>query len=156
MFKLHCQFHFKCSVCESLVMEGRCQCGKISFQTPTSAPVWVHICHCLECRRQSGSAFGISAVFPVFTIPESEDLGCWTKHDPRGNDFHHYFCKVCGSRLLHTDGKTHCFVKAGCLDGLSRKMLDNAAHIFTKRAVVPIPDEAEQYEEVYPKGRKPW
>lgn len=69
---------------------------------------------------------------------------------------HHYFCKTCGSRLIHTDGKNRCFVKAGCLEGLTKEMLDKAAHLWTKRAVVPIPPNAEQYEEVYPKGYCPW
>lgn len=137
-------------------MEGRCQCGKITFELPLPEPLWVHFCHCLECKHQSSSAFGISAIYPYFVLPQSEYLGCWTKYDAEEGDFHHFFCKNCGSRLVHTDGKTESFVKGGCIVGLTKEMLSKAAHIWTKRGVVDIPPAAEQYKEGYPKGYQPW
>lgn len=43
-------------------------------------------------------------------------------------------------------------VKAGCLDGLSKEMLRSGIHIWTKSAVINIPEGAEQYEEEPPGG----
>lgn len=43
-------------------------------------------------------------------------------------------------------------VKAGCLDGLSKTMMRKAIHIWTKSAVVDIPEGVEQYEEEPPGG----
>jgi hypothetical protein len=30
----------------------------------TAAPLAVYVCHCTECQRQSGSAFGLSLAVP--------------------------------------------------------------------------------------------
>ncbi len=43
-------------------------------------------------------------------------------------------------------------VKAGCLDGLSKEMMRKAVHIWTRSAVVDIPEGAERYEEEPPGG----
>jgi len=138
-------------------MEARCQCGKVTLTLPLAEPLWVHICHCTECRLQSSSAFGISAVFPAFALPISNKyLACWTKVYESRNAFHHYFCGGCGTRLVHTDGKMEAFVKGGCIEGLTKDMLKKVTHIWTRSAIVDVPREAEQYEEDYPDGREPW
>lgn len=38
---------------------GGCQCGSVRYVL-TSEPLRVAACHCTECQRQSGSAFGMS------------------------------------------------------------------------------------------------
>src|SRR6185503_6909117 len=43
----------------ALPAEGGCQCGAIRYRL-TGEPVFLTICHCGECKRQSGSAFGMS------------------------------------------------------------------------------------------------
>ena len=43
-------------------------------------------------------------------------------------------------------------VKAGCLEGLNREMMRKAVHIWTKSAVIDIPEGVEQYEEEPPRG----
>jgi len=52
-------------------MQASCQCGAIAFKTPLPKPLAVYICHCDECRRQSSSAFGCSAIFPAFPLPKA-------------------------------------------------------------------------------------
>ncbi|KAK9775419.1 putative CENP-V/GFA domain-containing protein [Seiridium cardinale] len=143
-------------------MEARCQCGAVSFKTPLSKPLALYICHCAECRRQTSSAFGTSAIFPRFALPQTEELACYSRPTPSGHTLYwcasltdripilllivgSYFCKTCGSRLLHTTpGKNVVSVKGGCLDGLDWK---NAIHIWTKSAMVPIPEGSECYSE---------
>jgi hypothetical protein len=60
------------------IMEAQCQCGSVKFKTPTAKPLALYICHCESCRRQTGSAFGTSAIFPRFPIPVTESLSCYT------------------------------------------------------------------------------
>lgn len=71
-------------------MNATCQCGAVNFKTPLEKPLALYICHCHECRRQTGSAFGTSAIFPRFNLPSSELLSvyrlvssvffsCWCK-----------------------------------------------------------------------------
>ncbi|KAI0853490.1 Mss4-like protein [Daldinia vernicosa] len=115
-------------------MDARCQCGAVAFKTPLPKPLALYICHCAECRRQTSSAFGTSAIFPRFPLPRAELMSCYT-----------YFCRNCGTRLLHTTpGKNVVSVKGGCIDGLD---WSRAIHIWTKSAMVPIPEGSETYSE---------
>jgi len=126
-------------------MEARCQCGAVSFKTPSEKPLALYICHCLECRRQTSSAFGTSAIFPRFQLPETKLLSCYTRPTASGNTLYCYFCQQCGTRLLHTTpNKNVVSVKGGCIDGLDWR---KAIHIWTKSAMVPIPEGSEAYEE---------
>ena len=41
--------------------EGACTCGAIRYRM-TSAPLFVHCCHCTWCQRESGAAFALNAM----------------------------------------------------------------------------------------------
>ncbi len=87
-------------------MDVRCQCGAVHFKTPTPAPLSVYHCHCVECQKQSSSAFGTSAIFAadgVFPLsPELEaKMGLWTRPSEAGRTVDCYFCKECGVRIMH-------------------------------------------------------
>ena len=41
------------------VREGGCSCGAVRYRL-ASDPMFVHCCHCLNCQRQTGSAFVIN------------------------------------------------------------------------------------------------
>ena len=43
----------------SVSREGGCACGQARYRL-TSDPLFVHCCHCLNCQRQTGSAFVIN------------------------------------------------------------------------------------------------
>src|SRR5882757_2913395 len=110
-------------------MEGRCQCGQIRFTTPTPAPMAIYICHCTECRHQSSSTYGMTAVFPAFELKEPHPgaIKLHSRPNPHGRT-DGYFCTKCGSRLIHRPvshlgepAKT-LSVKMGCLDGMTKEM----------------------------------
>ena len=42
-------------------MTGSCFCGAVRYRL-TSAPMFVHCCHCLDCQKQTGGAFAINAI----------------------------------------------------------------------------------------------
>lgn len=66
-----------------------CLCGDVRITTP-GAPYRVGICHCLDCRKHSGSLFGIFAIFPeaaVTIVGETRDY--------QGR----HFCPRCGSSV---------------------------------------------------------
>lgn len=135
-------------------MEARCQCGAVSFTVP-GEPVGFYVCHCTECRAQSSSAFGITVSFPNFELPRSttDRLGVYVRPTDSGKTLRCLFCKTCGSRMLHlTDGGRTISVKGGALKDLGKGRLElaNAVHIWCKRALVPIPEGAEQYDEEPP------
>jgi len=39
--------------------EGGCQCGEIRYRL-IGEPIFLAVCHCTDCKHQSGSAFGMS------------------------------------------------------------------------------------------------
>lgn len=126
----------------------RCQCGAVSFRAVLPKPLSVDVCHCLECQKQSSSAFGVSAVFPVegmLPFPEAirPNVGMWTRKTDLGYTLECYFCKTCGVRVVHRsllpDGSSMptLTVKGGCMENLS---LEGARHIFTRTARIPVPE----------------
>ncbi|KAK1547096.1 glutathione-dependent formaldehyde-activating enzyme [Colletotrichum paranaense] len=136
-------------------MDARCQCGAVSFKTPLPQPLRLYICHCeewhvqqLSCtpsKRQTGSAFGTSAIFPKFKLPKADLMGVYARPTASGATLYCYFCRNCGTRLIHaTPDKNVVSVKGGCIDGLDWK---TAVHIWTKNAMVPIPEGAENHSE---------
>src|SRR3954466_15378005 len=45
----------------SVPREGGCACGSVRYRL-ASDPMFTHCCHCLNCQRQTGSAFVINLV----------------------------------------------------------------------------------------------
>lgn len=126
-------------------MEVQCQCGSVRFKTPLPQPLALYICHCESCRRQTSSAFGTSAIYPRFEIPDTELLSCYTRPTSSGHTLYCYFCKNCGTRLFHsTPSKNVISVKGGCITGLD---WTKAIHIWTNSAMVPIPEGSETHSE---------
>lgn len=128
-----------------------CQCGTISFRASRPEPLSKYVCHCTECQKQSASAFGTSAIFPsegMWPFPEhlQQHIGMWARRANSGNTVECYFCKVCGVRILHRvifkDGtpRPSLAVKGGCVEGFN---LEGARHIYTRSALVPVPEGSE-------------
>ena len=46
---------------------GGCACGAVRYRL-TSAPMFVHCCHCRDCQRQTGSAFVLNALIETDRI----------------------------------------------------------------------------------------
>lgn len=151
---------------KNMGMTARCQCSLVKFTTPIPKPLRLHACHCTECRHQSSAAFGLTAIFPYFELPEpvSELVGSYTRLTLSGREMECLFCKNCGARLLHRfrdvvpapgerPGPTATVnVKGGCLEGLDREMMKTAVHIWTRHAVVDIPEGVEAWEGAPPRA----
>jgi hypothetical protein len=137
-------------------MNVSCQCGYVTFKTPTAQPLAIYHCHCLECRKQSASAFGTTVLFPATPLfPLAPDLAAklkvWTRPTDAGNSMDCYFCPECGVRLMHrvknADGswRQTISLKGGVLEDLDWSTA-GAKHIFCRSAVVDLPDDAEKWE----------
>ena len=51
----------------TVMLSGRCACGDVRYRL-ASAPMFVHCCHCLDCQRQTGSAFVLNAIIETDRI----------------------------------------------------------------------------------------
>ncbi len=101
----------------ALPAEGGCQCGEVRYRI-TGQPIWLTVCHCNECKRQSGGAFGMSLrmrTADVTLIRGSPKR--WTRPSDYGDPVICRFCGTCGTRLWHepaASGFLH--IKPGTLD----------------------------------------
>lgn len=126
---------------------GRCQCGKVCYKS-AGEPLALYICHCLECQKQSASAFGISLQVSRadFHVVQGTPK-YWSRTTDSGKNLRCAFCPTCGSRLWHESdpvSKT-LFIKGGSLD--EPLDLSNAIHLWVTRKLpgVIIPEGAKQF-----------
>src|SRR5262245_65152510 len=83
------------------VREGGCQCARVRYRVE-GEPVAVGVCHCTECQRQSGSAFGMSLIVrkEAFRLLQGE-LKTFTRTADSGSPVLCAFCPECGIRIYH-------------------------------------------------------
>jgi hypothetical protein len=76
-----------------------CACGQLRL-TCEGEPQRVSLCHCLDCQRRTGSAFGVAAFF-ARTAVTTEGRAQTTRRladSGRGLTFH--FCPDCGGTVF--------------------------------------------------------
>jgi hypothetical protein len=130
--------------------EGGCSCGAVRYRL-ASDPMFVHCCHCLNCQRQTGSAFVINLLVEADRVevlsgdPEPVDV-------PRddGSTQRIYRCPACQVAVFSEYGRPEVkFVRAGTLDRPSDVEPD--VHIYTKSKLpwVTLPESAPAFEIYY-------
>ena len=124
----------------STTRDGGCQCGTVRYRIE-GTPLDLAVCHCTECQRQSGSAFGMSlAIRAADFHVVSGVLKSFTVLCDSGRTKTCTFCPDFGTRIYHQTDSRRMSVKAGTLD--DRTDLRPDAHYWTtrKQAWVIIPD----------------
>jgi len=118
----------------ALPIEGGCQCGALRYQIVTP-PLMIYACHCANCQRIAGSAFGLAATI-------TEDSLEFTSGTPQkvewlsdaGNERYGTFCGDCGCRIAHGQTPTNGILslRAGTFDDPS--WVAPSGHIWTRSA----------------------
>ena len=131
-------------------LEGGCSCGLVRYRL-TADPMIIHCCHCLNCQRQTGSAFAIN------TLIEADRVEILTGELQRvdaprddGNTQAIFRCPACQVAVLSEYSRADVrFVRAGTLDDPSRAAPD--VHIFTrsKRDWVALPGSVPAFDVYY-------
>ena len=141
----------------SETFDGGCACGEVRYRL-TSAPMFNHCCHCLDCQRQTGSAFVLNALIETDRI----DI---TKGEPRptsvptdsGRPHDVWRCPTCLTALWSDYGRRPAlrFVRMGTLD--DPMALKPDVHIFTrsKQPWVGLPADVPAVE-IYYEMEKLW
>jgi len=134
----------------STALEGGCACGEVRYRL-TSEPLFVHCCHCLNCQRQTGSAFVINVLIETDRVellagePEPVDV-------PRGKTGKQriFRCPTCQVAVFSRYTRASVrFVRAGTLDDPSRVSPD--VHIYTRSKLpwVTLPDSVPAFATYY-------
>ena len=130
--------------------EGGCSCGEIRYRL-SSEPLFTHCCHCLNCQRQTGSAFVINALIEADRVellggePRPVDV-------PRddGSAQRIFRCPTCEIAVYSRYSRPGVlFVRAGTLDDPG--LVSPDVHIFTrsKREWVQLPDSVPAFDVFY-------
>jgi hypothetical protein len=74
--------------------------------TVTGDPVRVSVCHCLNCKKRSGSAFAAQARWPAAQVNIAGQSKAFVMVADSGNSATYHFCPDCGSDVYYeNDGK---------------------------------------------------
>ncbi len=81
--------------------EGGCQCGAVRYVIE-GEPKLCYACHCTQCQRQSGSAFGMALLFGHWQIRMTGvEPAFYVRDGVGGRRARCAFCPECGSRIYH-------------------------------------------------------
>ena len=132
---------------------GRCACGSVEFVI-TDEPLFVNVCHCHRCQRESGSPFACNVLIEadrlelrsgaVAPIRVPTDSG-------RAHDIHR--CTACGAPMwsIYERLSPIRFIRVGNFDLESRAALRPKAQIFTQSKLpwVVMPESLPAFDGFY-------
>jgi hypothetical protein len=130
--------------------KAKCQCGLTELDLP-GPPKGLFVCHCTSCRKQSSSAFGLSAYYDYDSIPQLSTILTLRKFERPADSGYivtGYFCAACGTRIAHVNSRGYISVKGGAIEGMEKLDWGKATHVFTRSKLpwVVIPEGAKAYE----------
>lgn len=79
---------------------AECQCGAVTVWCE-GEPVRVSVCHCLNCKRRSGSAFAVQARWPEADVVVRGETREWVRVNETGSRATFRFCPNCGSGIAY-------------------------------------------------------
>ena len=131
-------------------LEGGCSCGAVRYRL-RSEPMFVHCCHCLNCQRQTGSAFVINLLIETGRVevvagdPQPVDV-------PRddGSTQRIFRCPACQVAVYSEYTRPEVrFVRGGTLDDPAQVSPD--VHIYTRSKLpwVELPGTVPAFEVYY-------
>jgi len=99
---------------------AECSCGQLSA-TCHGEPTRIAVCHCLACKRKTGSAFGFGAWFSEGDVTREGEASEFLRVGDAGGRITNYFCPRCGCTLFWKIDTTPgaVAVSAGCFADLS-------------------------------------
>ena len=133
-----------------MTREGGCACGAVRYRL-ASEPLFVHCCHCLNCQRQTGSAFVINLLIEGDRVdllsadPQAVDVA---RDD--GSMQRIYRCTNCQVAVFSEyGGPAVRFVRGGTLDEPAGVRPD--VHIYTRSKVgwLTLPASVPAFEAYY-------
>ncbi len=73
------------------IHRGGCRCGAVRFEV-RGAPLTVGLCHCSDCRRETGSTFLYYGDWPAERFSVTGHYGTYEGRS---------FCPLCGAPVFH-------------------------------------------------------
>jgi hypothetical protein len=136
----------------SFAGEGGCSCGEVRYRL-ASEPLFTHCCHCLNCQRQTGSAFVINLLIEADRLEllagEPKPVGV-----PRddGSTQRIFRCPTCQIAVFSEYTRPDVrFVRGGTLDDPT--VVSPDVHIYTRSKLdwVALPESVPAFDVYYDK-----
>jgi hypothetical protein len=136
--------------------EGGCACGAVRYRL-TAEPLIVHCCHCLNCQRQTGSAFVINLLIEADRVQLLADspLAVDAPRDD-GSPQRIFRCPTCQVAVFsqYTLPELY-FVRGGTLDDPASVTPDVHIYVRSKLPWITIPPRTPAFD-VYYEPRRLW
>lgn len=87
---------------EEVNASGQCLCGAVRIAV-AGIPVRMAQCHCLDCRRATGTGHASNAIFKAENVTINGATESFTVTADSGNVLTRHFCPACGSRTHITN-----------------------------------------------------
>jgi hypothetical protein len=82
-------------------IKGSCRCGNVTYTSAADA-VFTGICHCGNCQKSTGSAFGTVIAVPTASLTVAGTTTHYTDAGDSGGATHRDFCPECGSTITQS------------------------------------------------------
>ena len=136
--------------------DGRCHCGEVRYRL-TSAPMFVHCCHCRDCQRQTGGAFAINALIETDRIEVlAGEPAAVAMPTESGRPHDVYRCPACQTAVWSDYGRRPSlrFVRVATLEDPEAIRPD--VHIFTRSKLSWVEVTGAPSFEVYYDMKTQW
>ncbi|WJH38117.1 GFA family protein (plasmid) [Aliirhizobium terrae] len=121
-----------------IIRSGSCLCGQVRYSVKAD-PIRIGLCHCMDCRKESGSVFATFGIWPRHAFEMSGDV---RYYEGRG------FCTSCGGRVFNQLDDPEVEIRVGSLD-MAPTDVEPTYELWVKRRenwLSPL-EGAEQFEE---------
>lgn len=129
------------------IYSGSCLCGQVHFEA-AGKPKRVGICHCKTCRKVSGSAFNLFAVYPRDAV---KMIGVVSGRETP-TESSRYRCRYCGAPVYEIDkDSAEIELPVGAFDRID--LFEPSYEIWTSRRegwLPPFPTVSAHFEKDRP------
>ena len=115
------------------VFTGGCLCGAVTYES-TAEPAVAGHCHCVDCRKTSGTGHGSHIGVPDTAFKVTGEVKFFDAPADSGNVVSRGFCPTCGSAIYSTNSAMPglAFIRASSLD--DPEVFQPQLVVYTKRA----------------------
>jgi hypothetical protein len=82
-----------------MIRIAHCCCGSLRAEV-SGEPTFLGVCHCTQCQRRTGSAFGVGALFPKQKVRVEGPSKVYVRGSDSGRKIEKHFCPDCGSTVF--------------------------------------------------------
>jgi hypothetical protein len=130
------------------VHEGGCLCGAVRYRV-VGEPIAVSICHCINCQRNTGSAFSVNAIFGEGALTYQGSPSVYDDIGDTGHVVRRVFCGTCGTPIESQSVYSvpnYVVVKTGTFDDPAHFVPDNEVYCVSALEWVTESADRPRYE----------